>query len=86
MKLELTDTLQYDGETLEYDSQYFTRGLMNQAVRVYTSEEGSELHYDPQTGLKKLVGPEGDSKRVEVADDVRGSGVVELRDSGHRSY
>lgn len=83
MKLELTDTLEYDGETLEYEEQYFPRGLMNQGIRVYAGES-YRIHYDPQTGLKKAVGPEGDSKRVEVADDVRGSGVVELRDSGHR--
>jgi hypothetical protein len=83
MKLELTDKLEYNGEELEYEEQYFPRGLMNQGIRVYAGESYC-IHYDPQTGLKKLVGPEGDSKRVEVADDVRGSGVVELRDSGHR--
>jgi hypothetical protein len=85
MKLELTDILKYDGEKLEYEEQYFPRGLMNQGIRVYAGDS-YRIHYDPQTGLKKLVDSEGASHRVEVADDVRGSGVVELRDSGHRSY
>jgi hypothetical protein len=86
MKLELTDTLEYNGESFEYEKQYFTRGLMNQAVRVYQSDDGSEIHYDPQTGLKKVVDPQGSSNRVEVSDDESGSDSVLLEESGHRSY
>lgn len=64
MHLTLTDTVEYDGETLEYERSYFTRGMMNPGVRVY---EGTEytLHYNPDTGLAQVTDGEGNAERVE---------------------
>lgn len=86
MELNLSETLEYNGESFEYANVYFTRGLMNTGIRVYESQDGSEIHYNPETGLKRYVGPEGQSHRVEVANDVGGPGPVQLRDAGHRGY
>jgi len=86
MQLHLSDTLEYDGQSFEYARKYFTKGLMNQGTWVYESQDGATIHYRPDTGLKRYVGPDGKSHRLEVADDVGGPGSVQLRDSEHRSY
>lgn len=85
MQLNLDDTLTYDGERFEYADVYFIRGLMNNGIRVYQTDDGSEIHYNPETALKRYVAPDGHSHRLEVAkspDD----GPIQLRDSEHRGY
>lgn len=84
MRLHLDDTLSYDGESFEYADVYFTRGLMNNGIRVYQADDGGELHYNPETGLKRYVSPLGESHRVEV--DSRDGDVVQIQDSQYRSY
>jgi len=78
MNLNLADTLEYNGIELEYADTYFVRGMMNKGIRVYESDDGSiAVHFNPETGLARLVGPEGKSTRVEAADEP-GPGPVSL--------
>jgi len=84
MQLHLADTLKYDGRQYDYSRSYFPKGLMNQATRVYEAQDGSTIHYRPDTGLKRYVGPLGESHRVEV--DSRDDEAVQIRDSEHRGY
>ncbi len=65
--LPLNTEFEFNGEILEYSSEYFPNGLLNPKVQVYESDNYT-AHYDEQTGQVVVIGPDNDKTRVRQAD------------------
>lgn len=66
--LPLNTQFEFNGEVLEYSSEYFPNGLLNPKVRVYESDNYT-AHYDEQTGSVVIIGPDNHKTRVRQSDE-----------------